>query len=122
MIASPASKTVQPLRVLIVLCTLMGFTSISTDFYLPAMPIMATALQGGPGAMELTISGYLVGFSLGQLFWGPVGDRYGRRGPIGFGIGLFLIGSIGCDTADHVFIDWTYRCLHARILLQTPTQ
>jgi DHA1 family bicyclomycin/chloramphenicol resistance-like MFS transporter len=112
-IASPAAKTVQPLRVLIVLCTLMGFASISTDFYLPAMPIIATALQGGPGAMELTISGYLVGFSLGQLFWGPVGDRYGRRGPIGFGIGLFLIGSIGCALARSAMDIVVWRVVQA---------
>jgi len=46
--------------------------------------------------MELTISGYLIGFSLGQLLWGPIGDRYGRRMPIVVGIILFAIGSAGC--------------------------
>ncbi|EGD57849.1 major facilitator superfamily permease [Novosphingobium nitrogenifigens DSM 19370] len=82
-----------------VLCALMGFASISTDFYLPAMPTIAQALHADAGAMELTIAGYLVGFSIGQLFWGPIGDRFGRKRPIGVGLVLFVIGSIGCATA-----------------------
>ena len=81
------------LRVLLVLSTLLGFASISTDLYLPAM---AAALHADAGTVELTIAGYLVGFGAGQLFWGPVGDRYGRRGPVAIGLVLFVIGSAGC--------------------------
>ncbi|MCJ2131002.1 multidrug effflux MFS transporter [Methylobacterium sp. E-045] len=83
-------------RVLAVLSALMGFASISTDLYLPALPTMATSLGSDTGTMELTVAGYLIGFSLGQLLWGPLGDRYGRRGPIAFGLVLFVIGSAGC--------------------------
>lgn len=54
-------------RVLAVLSALMGFASISTDLYLPALPTMTEALRSDGGTMELTISGYLIGFSLGQL-------------------------------------------------------
>ena len=87
------------LRVLAVLSALMGFASISTDFYLPALPSMATALRAEPGTIELTIAGYLIGFSLGQLLWGPIGDRHGRRRPIAVGLVLFVIGSAGCALA-----------------------
>ena len=87
------------LRVLAVLSGLMGFASISTDLYLPALPTMAQALRSNAGAMELTISGYLIGFSLGQLFWGPIGDRYGRRLPVAIGLVIFVIGSGGCALA-----------------------
>lgn len=45
----------------------------------PAMPAMSRSLHADPGMVELTISGYLIGFSLGQLLWGPISDRYGRR-------------------------------------------
>jgi DHA1 family bicyclomycin/chloramphenicol resistance-like MFS transporter len=94
------SKTKDPAgrgwRVLAVLSALMGFASISTDFYLPALPTMAASLGSDQGTVELTISGYLVGFSLGQLLWGPIGDRYGRRGPVAIGLVLFVIGSAGC--------------------------
>lgn len=87
------------LRVLAVLSALMGFASISTDFYLPALPSMAAALRAEPGTIELTIAGYLIGFSLGQLLWGPIGDRHGRRRPIAIGLVLFVIGSAGCALA-----------------------
>lgn len=96
------------LRVLAILSTLMGFGSISTDVYLPALPSMAGALRSDPGSMELTISGYLIGFSLGQLLWGPIGDRYGRRAPVAFGLVLFVIGSAGCalSTSAGSMIGW----------------
>lgn len=90
-----------PLRVLGILALLLGFASISTDLYLPALPTMATALHSSPGSMEFTITGYLIGFSLGQLFWGPIGDRFGRRIPVAIGIVLFVIGSAGCAMAGN---------------------
>lgn len=83
-------------RVLALLSALMGFASISTDLYLPAMPEMGRALGASAGTIEFTVSGYLIGFALGQLFWGPVSDRYGRRRPVAVGLVLFIFGSAGC--------------------------
>ncbi|MDB5534130.1 MAG: drug transporter protein [Hyphomicrobiales bacterium] len=96
------------IRVLAILSALMGFASISTDLYLPAMPVMAGALRSDTGAMEMTISGYLIGFSLGQLLWGPIGDRYGRRLPVVIGLVLFVLGSAGCalSTSAEMMIGW----------------
>jgi MFS transporter, DHA1 family, multidrug resistance protein len=54
-------------RVLAILSALMGFASISTDLYLPAMPAMSASLGANTGMIELTVSGYLIGFSFGQL-------------------------------------------------------
>lgn len=104
----PAAATPAGLRVLLVLSTLLGFASISTDLYLPALPAMAAALQADPGTVELTIAGYLAGFGTGQLLWGPVGDRYGRRGPVAAGLVLFVIGSAGCAVSASVWqmIGW----------------
>ncbi len=87
-------------RTLAILSALMAFASISTDLYLPAMPVIARSLAADPGTVELTVSGYLIGFSLGQLLWGPIGDRFGRRLPIAIGLVLFTIGSGGCGLAD----------------------
>src|SRR5262249_58271497 len=82
--------------------------SISTDVYLAALPTMAAALNSNAGRMEVTISGYLIGFSLGQLLWGPIADRFGRRGPVAFGLVLFVIGSAGCalSTSAEMMIGW----------------
>ncbi len=96
------------LRVLAILSALMSFASISTDLYLPALPAMGEALHADAGAVELTIAGYLIGFSIGQLFWGPIGDRYGRRLPITLGLLLFIAGSAGCALSSSVpmMIGW----------------
>lgn len=95
--ASPPQD--RSLWMLAVLSLLMAFASISTDLYLPAMPAMQATLGASAGALEWTISGYLVGFSLGQLLWGPIGDRIGRRLPIALGLLLFIGGSAGCALA-----------------------
>jgi len=98
---------------LTILSLLMAFASISTDIYLPAMPTMAAALHAAPGTAELTISGYLVGFCLGQLFWGPLSDRFGRRLPIAMGLVLFVAGSAGCAVAASMETMVAWRALQA---------
>lgn len=86
----------------------MGFASISTDLYLPAMPVMGLALHADSGTIALTVSGYLIGFSLGQLLWGPICDRHGRRLPVAIGLVLFVIGSAGCglSTTAWMMVGW----------------
>lgn len=100
-------------RLLAVLSLLMGFAAISTDFYLPAMPAMARSLSASTEDIALTISSYLAGFSLGQLVWGPLGDRYGRRRPIAAGLVLFTLGSIGCALSGTVSVMILWRVLQA---------
>lgn len=100
-------------RVLAILSALMGFASISTDLYLPAMPAIGGSLGASTGMIELTISGYLIGFSLGQLLWGPIGDRYGRRLPVAIGLVLFVIGSTGCALAGSIWAMIGWRVVQA---------
>lgn len=84
---------------ILILSALMAFTSLSTDIYLPAMPVMANELQGN---VELTITGFLVGFCIAQLIWGPISDHLGRRIPLVIGMVLFVIGSIGCALSTDI--------------------
>jgi len=94
----PASKTTG-LPFIIILSALMAVTSLSTDIYLPAMPVMAKDLQGD---VELTITGFLIGFCLAQLIWGPLCDHFGRRRPLFVGMILFVIGSVGCALSTDI--------------------
>jgi DHA1 family bicyclomycin/chloramphenicol resistance-like MFS transporter len=105
---SHAASTRRTLGTLALLSVLMAFGPISTDLYLPALPTMAAALHSDAGTMEWTVSGYLIGFSLGQLIWGPIGDRYGRRWPVAAGVALFAVGSAGCalSTGAGEMIAW----------------
>ena len=95
--SGPRERTT--VRTLLILSILMAFGPLSTDLYLPALPTLAHAMRTGPDQMALTLSSYLIGFSFGQLLWGPVGDRYGRRGPIAAGLALFVLGSLGCGAS-----------------------
>lgn len=98
----------QDLWVLVVLSLLMSFSSVSTDLYLPAMPVISQDLQAFSGGVELTISAFLIGFSSGQLLWGPLGDRYGRKMPIFAGLILFVLGAAGCVMSETIYqmIGW----------------
>ena len=87
------------LSFVLILSALMAVTSLSTDIYLPAMPVMAKDLQGDA---ELTITGFLIGFCIAQLIWGPISDRFGRRLPLFIGLGLFVIGSVGCALSTDI--------------------
>lgn len=93
---------------MIVLAVLLGFASISTDLFLPALPTMQRELGTTEGMLQFAISGYLLGFGFGQLFWGPISDRLGRKWPIAIGVVVFAIGSAGCalsTEASHI-IGW----------------
>lgn len=87
------------LTFILILSGLMAFTSLSTDIYLPAMPTMSTDLHGN---VELTITGFLVGFTIAQLIWGPISDHLGRRKPLFIGMVLFIIGSAGCAMSTSI--------------------
>lgn len=100
-------------HILAVLSLLMGFASISTDLYLPAMPEMGRSLHASAGMIEWTISGYLIGFSLGQLLWGPISDRHGRRISVAIGLVLFVIGSAGCALAQSALMMIGWRMVQA---------
>lgn len=101
------------LLLLVVLGALMAFASISTDTYLPAFPAIAADFGVSEGRIQLTISSYLIGFSLGQLVWGPISDRVGRRGPIICGLVLFMAGSIGCALSGSAGALILWRLLQA---------
>ncbi|TDX16652.1 DHA1 family bicyclomycin/chloramphenicol resistance-like MFS transporter [Buttiauxella sp. BIGb0552] len=97
-VQAAASKTAG-LSFVIILSALMAFTSLSTDIYLPAMPLMAQDLHGNA---ELTITGFLMGFCVAQLIWGPLSDHFGRRLPLFIGMALFMIGSVGCALSTDI--------------------
>lgn len=81
---------------------LFAFGPLSTDMYIPALPTLAQTLDTTVPAVQLTLSVYLLGFAMAQLFYGPFADRYGRKPAILTGIGLYIIGSAICMTAGSV--------------------
>ena len=86
-------------RLLLLLGILTAIASLSIDMYLPALPAIAADLQAAPGLLEATLAAFFAGFALGQLVYGPLSDRIGRRMPLIGGLGLYTVASIVCATA-----------------------
>ena len=80
----------------LILGALTAFSSMSIDMYLPAFPQMARDLGIPLGMVQLSISAFLYGSAAGQLFYGPLADRWGRRMPLLMGLSLYVASTIGC--------------------------
>lgn len=87
---------------MVLLGALVAFGPLAVDLYLPALPAIGTGLAASPQAVQLSITVFLAGFSLGMLFYGPISDRYGRRPVMLTGIALFALASLACMLATAV--------------------
>ena len=67
-----------------------GVAPLSTDLYLPAMPAMVKDLATESATVQLTLTTFLIGSGLGQVFFGPISDRIGRRKPLLAGLTLYV--------------------------------
>ncbi|MCL6704003.1 multidrug effflux MFS transporter [Pseudomonas sp. T1.Ur] len=92
------------LRTILILGALSAFGPLAIDFYLPAFPAMAMAFGTDEKHIQLTLAAYFLGLSLGQLAYGPVADRFGRRIPLLTGVGLFTVASLACAYAPS--LEW----------------
>ncbi|BBT38301.1 multidrug effflux MFS transporter [Pseudomonas putida] len=90
------------LRIVLILGALSAFGPLAIDFYLPAFPAMAQAFGTDEKHVQTTLAAYFLGLSLGQLAYGPVADRFGRRTPLLFGITLFTLASLACAYAPNL--------------------
>ncbi|VUS95651.1 purine nucleoside transporter PunC [Klebsiella spallanzanii] len=73
--------------------SVLGF--LATDMYLPAFAAMQQDLNTSAASVSASLSLFLAGFAIGQLFWGPVSDRYGRKPVLLSGLIIFAIGCLG---------------------------
>ena len=79
------------LRIILILGALSAFAPLAIDFYLPGFPAMATAFATDEKHIQLTLAVYFAGLAIGQLIYGPLADRFGRRVPLlSDGVLLFL--------------------------------
>jgi len=84
------------LLIILILGALSTVSPFSIDMYLPAFPQIAHDLGTTPAQISLSVSGYFIGLALGQLFYGPLLDRFGRKRPLYAGLSLFTVASLGC--------------------------
>jgi DHA1 family bicyclomycin/chloramphenicol resistance-like MFS transporter len=85
-----------------VLGALSTVSPLAIDMYLPAFNQIAAQLHATPAKISLSLSSYFVGLALGQLIYGPMLDRFGRKRPLYFGMVLFMVASLLCMKAGSV--------------------
>jgi MFS transporter, DHA1 family, multidrug resistance protein len=85
-----------PLRILLILGALSAFGPLAIDFYLPSFPTLARVFATDVEHVQLSLSAYFIGLACGQLLYGPLADRFGRRKPLLVGVLLFSLASVVC--------------------------
>ncbi len=84
------------------LTTLVALGPLSTDLYLPSLPTLVRDFASDAAHVQLTLSVFLAGFGVAQLFYGPLSDRYGRRPVLLVGLSLYLVASVICMFAPSI--------------------
>jgi DHA1 family bicyclomycin/chloramphenicol resistance-like MFS transporter len=92
---------------------LNALTPFTIDLYLPAFSDIARDLQTTVPRVSLSVATYFIGFALGQILYGPLLDRFGRKSPLILGMLLYIGASVGCMTAQSVEALWIFRFLAA---------
>lgn len=79
---------------LILVAAMVAVGPVSVDMYLPGFPAIEREFQ--TRGVEVTMAAFIIGISIGQLFYGPISDRFGRKPPLYVGFSVYMIGALGC--------------------------
>ena len=106
-------KSINHLYLIILISILSSVAPMGIDTYLPSIPEIAKYFDVNIHKVELSLSIFLIGFAIGQIFGGPISDRYGRRvgsivGLLGYALFSFLI-----IFSSSIYELWIYRFLEA---------
>ena len=95
------------------LAALTAIGPLSTDMYLPSLPDIARALTASTAQVQLTISAYLIGFAVGQIIYGPISDRHGRKPVLLAALGLCSAATLICALSPSIDVLIGARALQA---------
>jgi len=92
-ITIPAHPPMPLLRMVLILGALTAVAPLSIDMYLPSFPSLAQSYSTDAGRIQATLSVFFIGLAVGQAFYGPLADRYGRRRPLLIGMAIYVMAS-----------------------------
>lgn len=98
---------------ILMLGILSAVTPFSIDLYLPAFPEIAQALNTSLARVAFSVSTYFMGYAFGQLLYGPLLDRYGRKPPLYVGLILYILASVACMNSQSIEQLLIYRLMQA---------
>lgn len=87
---------------IVLLVALSSFSPLTMSIYTPVMPLIGASLDAGADDVKLTLTTYMLGFALGQLVYGPLSDRFGRRPVLLGGLLFFTATTVGCIYAHSI--------------------
>ena len=97
----------------ILLAALSAIGPLTTDMYLPSLPDIARLLNASTAQVQLTVSAYLLGFAFGQIFYGPLADRHGRKPVLLGAMALYCAASLACALSTSIEMLIAARALQA---------
>ncbi|WP_308258075.1 Bcr/CflA family efflux MFS transporter [Pseudonocardia lacus] len=106
-----AARETPRLRLVLILGALIALGPLTIDMYLPALPTITGELATTDSAVQLTLTGTLLGLGLGQLVIGPLSDALGRKRPLLAGTALHVLASVLCLVAPNIAVLGTARLL-----------
>ncbi len=89
-------------KIVLILGLLTAFGPLSIDMYLPALPKIAEDFGVELSSVQLSLASFLIGIAVGQIFYGPITDKWGRKKPLYIGLALYAIASFLCATSSQV--------------------
>ena len=92
----------RPVLLALILGALAALGPLTIDMYLPSLPSIERDLGTTASMTQLTLAAYFAGLGIGQLGYGPLTDRFGRKRPLYFGLALYVLASAGCALAPNV--------------------
>jgi DHA1 family bicyclomycin/chloramphenicol resistance-like MFS transporter len=96
------NTTDKSFKVILIMGLLTAIAPLSIDMYLPAFPAIAKNLHSTISEVTLSLSSFFIGISAGQLLYGPLLERFGRKPPLYAGLCLFFLASVGCALSGSV--------------------
>ena len=101
------------LALLFILGSVTAIQPLSMDMYLPALPTIGRELHASLADTQMTVAIFFVGTGLGQLLFGPISDRFGRRGSALVGLAIYIAATAGCGLAGGIGSMIAFRLLQA---------
>ena len=106
-------KSINHIYLIILLSVLSSVAPMGVDTYLPSIPDIAKSFDVSIHKIELSLSIFLIGFSIGQVFGGPISDRYGRKNSSIFGLLGYALFSFIIIFSSTIYELWIYRFFEA---------
>lgn len=100
-------------KIIVILGILTAYVPFSVDSYLPAIPRIADFFGTTPAHMTLSLTTFFIGFASGQILYGPILDRFGRKKPLYYGLFISILASAGCIFSWSEFSFIAFRFVQA---------